>query len=159
LADRPHRHAVRGAREGGPARDGGGAGHRAHRGRAGYVARRAPPAGGLAPRAGVVSALEDDRPRPLRATLRWRIAVLVSAAIAISHLDRLTLPVAIKAIEREIPVTNQQFSLLQTAFLVTYAFMYVAGGRLLDAVGTRRGFTVIMVAWSLAGAGHGLARA
>ena len=45
-------------------------------------------------------------------TLRWRIAVLVSTAIAISYLDRQTLPVAIKAIEREIPVSNQQFSLL-----------------------------------------------
>ena len=90
-------------------------------------------------------------------TLRWRIAVLVSAAIAISYLDRQTLPVAIKAVEREIPVSNQQFSLLQTAFLITYAFMYAAGGRLLDALGTRRGFTIIMVFWSLACAGHALA--
>ena len=83
--------------------------------------------------------------------------MLVSAAIAISYLDRQTLPVAIKAIEREIPVSNQQFSLLQTAFLVTYAVMYAAGGRLLDVLGTRLGFTVIMVFWSLACAGHGLA--
>ena len=88
----------------------------------------------------------ERRPQPV-ATLRWRIAVLVSAAIAISYLDRQTLPVAIKAIEREIPVSNQQFSLLQTAFLITYAFMYAAGGRLLDALGTRRGFTIIMVFW------------
>jgi ACS family hexuronate transporter-like MFS transporter len=65
--------------------------------------------------------------------VRWRIAVLVSVAIAISYLDRQTLPVAIKAIEREIPVTNQQFSLLQTAFLITYAYMYAAGGRMQDA--------------------------
>ncbi|HEY7497327.1 MAG TPA: MFS transporter [Vicinamibacterales bacterium] len=89
--------------------------------------------------------------------LRWRIAVLVSAAIAISYLDRQTLPVAIKAIERDIPVTNQQFSLLQTAFLVTYAVMYAVGGRLLDVLGTRLGFAIIMVFWSLACASHGLA--
>ena len=89
--------------------------------------------------------------------LRWRIAVLVSAAIAISYLDRQTLPVAIKAIERDIPVTNQQFSLLQTAFLVTYAIMYAVGGRLLDVLGTRLGFAIIMVFWSLACASHGLA--
>src|SRR6266566_4519620 len=55
--------------------------------------------------------------------MRWRIACLVSVAIAISYLDRQTLPVAIKAIEQDIPVTNQQFSLLQTAFLVTYALI------------------------------------
>jgi ACS family hexuronate transporter-like MFS transporter len=105
----------------------------------------------------VVSALEVERRPEPGPTLRWRIAVLVSAAIAISYLDRQTLPVAIKAIERDIPVTNQQFSLLQTAFLITYAFMYAAGGRLLDALGTRLGFMIIMVFWSLACAGHALA--
>ena len=88
---------------------------------------------------------------------RWHIAFLVSVAIAISYLDRQTLPVAIKAIEQDIPVTNQQFSLLQTAFLITYAIMYAAGGKLMDVLGTRLGFTAIMIFWSLACAGHGLA--
>jgi ACS family hexuronate transporter-like MFS transporter len=50
--------------------------------------------------------------------LRWRIAVLVSAAIAISYLDRQTLPVAIRAIDRDIPLTSVQFAYLQSAFLV-----------------------------------------
>jgi len=88
---------------------------------------------------------------------RWHIAFLVSVAIAISYLDRQTLPVAIKAIEKEIPVTNEQFALLQTAFLITYAIMYAAGGKLMDVLGTRLGFTAIMIFWSLACAGHGLA--
>ena len=89
--------------------------------------------------------------------LRWRIAILVSVAIAISYLDRQTLPVAIKAIERDIPVTNEQFSFLQSSFLISYAFMYAGGGRLMDVLGTRRGFLVIMIFWSLACASHGLA--
>jgi len=89
--------------------------------------------------------------------LRWRIAVLVAMAIAISYLDRQALPVAIQAIAREIPVTNEHFSELQSAFLIAYAFMYVGGGKLTDVLGTRRGFTAIMVFWSLACASHGLA--
>jgi ACS family hexuronate transporter-like MFS transporter len=89
--------------------------------------------------------------------LRWRIAILVSAAIAISYLDRQTLAVAISAIGKEIPLSNQQFSYLQSAFLLAYAFMYAGGGKLTDALGTRRGFTVIMVFWSLACASHSLA--
>jgi MFS transporter, ACS family, hexuronate transporter len=89
--------------------------------------------------------------------LRWRIAILVSAAIAISYLDRQTLPVAIKAISKDIPLTNVQFSNLQSAFLLAYAFMYAGGGKLSDALGTRRGFMVIMIFWSLACASHGLA--
>ena len=89
--------------------------------------------------------------------MRWRIAVLVSAAIAISYLDRQTLPVAIKAIERSIPLSNEQFSYLQSAFLLAYAFLYAGGGKLADALGTRRGFTVIMLFWSLACLSHAFA--
>jgi ACS family hexuronate transporter-like MFS transporter len=89
--------------------------------------------------------------------LRWRIAILVSAAIAISYLDRQTLPVAVKAIDQDIPLTNEQFSALQSAFLFAYALMYAGGGRLVDLLGSRRGFVVIMVFWSLACASHAFA--
>jgi ACS family hexuronate transporter-like MFS transporter len=89
--------------------------------------------------------------------LRWRIAILVSAAIAISYLDRQTLPVAVKAISIDIPLTNQQFSGLQSAFLFAYAFMYAGGGKLVDLLGTRLGLTVIMLFWSFACASHALA--
>lgn len=89
--------------------------------------------------------------------MRWRIAIIVSAAIAISYLDRQTLPVAISAIQREIPLSNLQFSYLQSAFLLAYAFLYAGGGKLADALGTKRGFAWIMVFWSLACASHALA--
>jgi len=88
---------------------------------------------------------------------RWRIAILVSVAIAISYLDRQTLPVAVQSISKDIPLTNGQFSALQSAFLFAYALMYAGGGKLVDLLGTHRGFTVIMLFWSLACASHGLA--
>ena len=82
---------------------------------------------------------------------------MICAAIAISYFDRQTLPVAIAAIQREIPITNTQFSELQTCFLLAYAAMYAGGGKLIDAFGTRIGFTLVMLWWSLACASHGLA--
>src|SRR5215813_13488777 len=90
-------------------------------------------------------------------SLRWRIALLISAAIAISYLDRQTLPVAIAAIQRDIPINNTQFSHLQVAFLLAYAVMYAGGGKLIDLLGSRRGFLWIMLFWSLACASHGFA--
>ena len=89
--------------------------------------------------------------------MRWRIAYLVSAAIAISYLDRQTLPVAVQAISRDIPITNAEFSALQSAFLFAYALMYAGGGKLVDTLGTLRGFTVIMLFWSFACASHAVA--
>jgi ACS family hexuronate transporter-like MFS transporter len=88
---------------------------------------------------------------------RWAIAVLISCAIAISYFDRQTLAVAITAIQRDFPISNTAYSRLQAAFLIAYALLYAGGGKLIDALGTRRGFLAIMVWWSLACASHGLA--
>src|SRR3954464_1988774 len=88
---------------------------------------------------------------------RWYFIVMVAVAIAISYFDRQTLPVAIAAIQRNIPISNQQFSYLQTAFLLSYAALYMVGGRMLDRLGTRKGFLLIMLWWSLACALHSLA--
>ena len=94
---------------------------------------------------------------PARPGLRWSIALLVSTAIAISYLDRQTLPWAIKVIQADIPFSNEMKAGLDSAFLFTYGLMYIGGGWLLDRLGTRPGFLVIMIFWSLACASHGLA--
>jgi len=85
------------------------------------------------------------------------MAAMIALAIAISYLDRQTLPWAIKFIEADIPIDNRTKAMLDSAFLVTYGLMYLGGGWLLDRIGTRRGFLAIMVFWSLACASHGLA--
>ena len=85
------------------------------------------------------------------------MAVLVCAAIAISYLDRQSLPVAVAAIQKDIPFSNTEFGFLNSMFLLAYAFMYAGGGALTDRLGTRRGFFVIMVFWSIACASHALA--
>ncbi|MEO6805400.1 MAG: MFS transporter [Edaphobacter sp.] len=94
---------------------------------------------------------------PASIEARWYFVVLVTAAIAISYFDRQTLPVAISAIQRTIPLSDQQFSWLQFAFLIPYAVLYIAGGRMLDVMGTRRGLILIMLWWSGACALHGFA--
>jgi MFS transporter, ACS family, hexuronate transporter len=93
----------------------------------------------------------------MKIALRWKMALLITAAIGISYFDRQTLPIAIQAIQREFPVTNTQFSHLQAAFLAAYALMYAGSGKLIDVLGTRKGFLLIMIWWSLACASQGLA--
>jgi MFS transporter, ACS family, hexuronate transporter len=90
-------------------------------------------------------------------SFRWRIAALIACAITISYFDRQTLPVVISAIQKDIPISNTRFSDLQAAFLAAYALMYALGGKLIDALGTRTGFLLIMIWWSLACASHGIA--
>jgi ACS family hexuronate transporter-like MFS transporter len=89
--------------------------------------------------------------------LRWQFVTLVTAAIAISYFDRQTISVAIAAIQQTIPISNEQFSYLQTGFLLSYAALYAIGGRMLDKLGTRLGFLLIMLWWSVACMLHGFA--
>jgi ACS family hexuronate transporter-like MFS transporter len=89
--------------------------------------------------------------------VRWRIALLVAAAIVLSYLDRLTLPWTLSEIQRDYPFSDQIKALFDSAFLISYGLMYLGGGRLLDVLGTRRGFLLVMLFWSLACASQGFA--
>jgi len=88
---------------------------------------------------------------------RWVVALAVSGAMAISYCDRQAFPWAVRLIAADIPFGNETKATLDTAFLATYGLMYLGGGWLLDRLGTRRGFLVIMTFWSLACASQGLA--
>jgi ACS family hexuronate transporter-like MFS transporter len=88
---------------------------------------------------------------------RWRLATMVTAAIGISYLDRQSLPVAVAAIQRDIPLSNTEFGALSSCFLLAYALMYAGGGALVDRLGTKRGFLLIMTFWSFACASQSLA--
>ena len=80
--------------------------------------------------------MATDR-RDIITSLRWRIALIVSIAIAISYLDRQALWIAVAAIQKEIPLSNTDFSRLQIAFLAAYGLMY-AGGGAFDGIGWAR---------------------
>jgi ACS family hexuronate transporter-like MFS transporter len=101
--------------------------------------------------------MTENNSNKKRNSSHWYFVVLVTAAIAISYFDRQTVSVAITAIQHSIPISNQQFSYLGSAFLFAYAFFYIIGGRMLDLLGTRRGFLLIMLWWSLACVLHGFA--
>ncbi len=88
---------------------------------------------------------------------RWWIAILLCAAISIDYLDRNTFPVAVNAIRDTFPIGDGDFARLNSYFLFSYALMYIGGGKLMDVFGTRRGFFWIMIVWSFAVIGHGLA--
>jgi MFS transporter, ACS family, hexuronate transporter len=89
---------------------------------------------------------------------RWWIAGLLALATAFSYLDRQTFPVLQKMIREDIPFTDAQFSRLNALFLIAYGLMYAVGGRILDLLGTRVGYALMIGIWSLANAATGFAR-
>jgi ACS family hexuronate transporter-like MFS transporter len=87
--------------------------------------------------------------------LRWWIAGLLALATALNYLDRQSFPVAASQIRETIPLTDQQFSQLNSLFLLAYAIMYMGGGKVMDWLGTRTGYTLMIVWWSAANFLHG----
>ncbi len=88
--------------------------------------------------------------------LRWWIAGLLACASALSYLDRQSFPVAVVEIQRHIPVSDRQYSVLQMLFLLAYSAMYAGGGKIVDWLGTRKGYTILILFWSAAAGLHGL---
>jgi len=87
--------------------------------------------------------------------LRWWIAGLLAIATALNYLDRQSFPVAVNQIKIDIPLTDQQFSMLNSFFLLAYAIMYMGGGKIMDWLGTRVGYAVMIGWWSAANFLHG----
>lgn len=87
--------------------------------------------------------------------LRWWIVGLLAAATALNYLDRQSLPVVITELQKEISISDQQYSQLQVMFLLAYGLMYALGGKIIDALGTRAGYALMIIWWSVANFMHG----
>ena len=77
-------------------------------------------------------------------------------ATALNYLDRQSLPVLAAEIRKTIPISDTDYSWLQSAFLLAYGIMYAGGGKLMDWLGARAGYTIMISVWSIATMIHGL---
>lgn len=95
--------------------------------------------------------------KPPIANLRWYVAVMLCLASVLNYLDRQTLSVLAATIQQELSITTQQYSYITSSFLVSYTIMYAVSGRLIDRIGTRRGFLIFVSGWSVANMLHAFA--
>lgn len=80
---------------------------------------------------------------------RWWIALLLACATAINYLDRQTFPtLAATAIKNEIELPDGAIHNLNSYFLLGYGLMYAVGGWIMDRLGTRAGYALMIVWWS-----------
>lgn len=83
--------------------------------------------------------------------LKWWIATLLFVATLINYLDRQTLAVATPAIAAEFQLSNEDIAFINNAFTAAYTIGQLLTGKVMDLLGTRLGFVVIMVFWSASG--------
>lgn len=81
--------------------------------------------------------------------IRWLVIVLIAVATLINYLDRNAIAIMWPAISQEIGADKTDYALLVTCFMLAYAAGQSVFGKLFDAIGTRVGFVISIVFWSL----------
>lgn len=79
---------------------------------------------------------------------RWWIAILLFASTVINYIDRQTLSVLAPYLKTEFAWTNSDFALVVISFRIAYTVFQLLGGRLLDALGTKRGLSFAVIWYS-----------
>jgi ACS family hexuronate transporter-like MFS transporter len=89
---------------------------------------------------------------------RWVICGLLFFATTVNYVDRQVLGILSKDLKTAIGWTEVDYGNIVAAFNAAYAFGLLLAGRLMDRIGTRAGYALAIVWWSLAAMGHALAR-
>src|SRR5579871_3615208 len=87
----------------------------------------------------------------------WVIAAMLFLATAVNYCDLLALSVVSTDLRKEFAMSEQDYSVVVSFFLLAYAIMYAWSGYVVDRLGTRRGFSVFILIWSVAAMLHGFA--
>ena len=85
---------------------------------------------------------EPVAPAAISPARAWLLCVLLFFSAALCFLDRQVLSVLAPQIIAEFGMSNTSYSRVVFAFVLSYTIMLVLGGRVLDALGTRRGLTL-----------------
>lgn len=81
---------------------------------------------------------------------RWFIVSLVGLATIINYIDRGALSVLWPEISKELHLTRQDYANIAIVFTFAYAIGQAVFGKIFDWIGTRLGFVLSIVVWSLA---------
>ena len=90
-------------------------------------------------------------------TCRWTICSLVFFATTINYLDRQVISLLKPTLETQFNWTESDYSNIVVAFQFAYALGMISLGRVIDKVGTKIGYALTLVFWSIASILHAFA--
>lgn len=106
----------------------------------------APPGGGATPAPG------EATPRTGR--WRWIICGLLFFAATINYIDRGVIGILKPTLQAEFGWSEMDYADIVFAFQLAYAIGFVLAGRMMDRLGTKRGFAIALLVWTIAAIAH-----
>ncbi len=91
-------------------------------------------------------------------TYRWTIVALLFFATTINYLDRQVIGLLKDDLSREFNWSETDYSNIVMAFSAAYAVGLLLFGAIIDKLGTKRGYAISVVLWSVAAMAHAIAK-
>ena len=96
--------------------------------------------------------------RPVVGHFRWSICALLFFAATVNYIDRQVIGILKPTLQGIYGWSEIDYSNIVFAFTTAYAVGMLVAGRLIDRLGVRKGFSLVVAFWSIAAMGHALAR-
>ena len=87
---------------------------------------------------------------------RWTICALLFFATTINYLDRAVIGLVKEYLDVEFKWSKTDYANITVAFQLAYAIGMMGAGRLIDTLGTKLGYALSLLTWSIAAMGHAL---
>jgi MFS transporter, ACS family, hexuronate transporter len=89
---------------------------------------------------------------------RWTVCALIFFATTINYLDRQVIGILKPLLESDLNIGEVAYANIVTIFQLFYGVSMLLAGRLIDKFGTKIGYGVSVLFWSIAAMGHALAK-
>ncbi|MET0356713.1 MAG: MFS transporter, partial [Cellvibrio sp.] len=88
---------------------------------------------------------------------RWTICLLIFFATTVNYLDRQVLSYLAPDLSKEFGWTNSDYGNITAAFTFFYAIAMLFAGRIIDKLGTKTGYIIAIIVWSIGAIMHAYA--
>ena len=88
---------------------------------------------------------------------RWTICGLLFFATTVNYLDRQVLSLLQPHLAEKFNWTNSDYANITSVFQFVYALSMLFAGRIIDKLGTKKGYTLAIIIWSVGAIVHALA--
>jgi len=88
---------------------------------------------------------------------RWTICSLLFFATTINYLDRQVLSLLHEPLSKEFNWNDNDYGTIVAIFSITYALSMLFAGRIVDWLGTKKGYAWSIIVWSFGAVSHAFA--
>jgi MFS transporter, ACS family, hexuronate transporter len=93
----------------------------------------------------------------LQGRYRWMICAMLFVATTINYIDRQVIGLLKVDLQREFGWSERDYAAIIFSFQLAYAIGLLLSGRVMDKLGTKKGYALAIVLWSVAAVAHAFA--